>query len=372
MKRPRAIYIHVPFCQTKCAYCAFLSVVVAPDVHERYIDAVAEELKRRAAGLRPRTIYVGGGTPTLLEPRSLERLFAALAETCDLSGLREFTVEANPGALDREKVRTLKRGGVNRVSLGAQTFQDEILQRLGRAHTAEQLRTAVERLRSEGFENISLDLIFGVPGQRIESVAGDVEEVIRLKPAHVSTYCLTVEKGTLIAALIESGSLEPVSDDAQRKMYGRITRRLTRAGFIHYEISNFALPRRRSAHNLAYWRNEPYLGIGLGAVSYDGAVRSANTRDIEKYCRGLFGPGESEELPARKAAQEALILGLRLTGGISTQALYSRTGFKLEDLLNDDVRDLIERGFLLWNGKRLRLARKALFVSDEILQHFLD
>jgi len=372
MARPRAIYIHIPFCVSKCFYCTFLSFKGRHDLHERYVDAVCEELHRKSFGLRPRTIYIGGGTPTQLAPELLERLFACLARECDLTGLREFTVEANPGVLDEDKIRALKNGGVNRVSLGAQTFNEELLIQLGRTHTASQTREAVELLRASGFDNISLDLIFGAPGQTIETVKSDIDEIIKLDPLHVSTYCLMVHKETLMGALIESGAMKPVDDEIQREMYGLIIGTLARASFKQYELSNFAKSYRRAKHNLVYWRNEPYLGIGLGAVGYDGASRYTNTRDIEEYVGGRFDPAESETLPPRKAAQEALILALRLTKGVSCQDFVSRTGFNLDDFINDPVRRFIEQGFLSWNGRRLKLTRKAYFVSDEILQHFLD
>jgi len=372
MADPRAIYIHIPFCGSKCAYCDFLSMPASEEVRARYVDRLIEEIDRRAHGLRPRTLYIGGGTPTALGAETLARLFGALASRLDLTGLREFTVEANPATVDAGVASVLVAGGVNRVSIGAQSFAPGTLSVLGRAHGPEDTRIAVDVMRAAGIDNISIDLIYGVPGQTLEGAAADVVATLALRPFHVSAYCLSVHEETPLAHQLAEGRLSPVPDETQREMYVMICRRFERAGFKQYEISNFALTRWRSKHNMTYWRNDLYLGLGLGAVSYDGRTRSTNTRELGDYLDGRFGPQESETLPARRRAQQTLILALRLVRGIAEQDVIRRTGSPLEEFLSEEVRRFISSGHLLHQGGRLRLARKSLFVADEILQAFLD
>jgi len=372
MAVPRAIYVHLPFCLKKCAYCDFLSFPATTETRKRYVDRLLQELSIKAAGWRPRTLYVGGGTPTSIGPELMGQLLEGFRRILDLSGLREFTVEANPATVDDAMVQVLMASPVDRISLGAQSFQAETLAVLGRLHGPADVVHAAGLFKSRGLENLSLDLIYGVPGQTVEMALADVSCALQVEPRHVSAYCLSVHEGTPLERELTAGRLTLVSDEAQKTMYGAISRTLARANFRHYEISNFALPGFHSKHNLVYWRNEPYLGIGLGAVSYDGRTRSTNTRKMEDYLDGRFDPEQAETLSDRRRAQETLIMALRLLRGISQQDFLRRTGFELSTFMNAEVLRFVESGHLLFSEGRLRLARKSLFVADEILQAFLD
>ncbi|HXG09234.1 MAG TPA: radical SAM family heme chaperone HemW [Gemmataceae bacterium] len=332
---PRAAYVHVPFCAHRCVYCDFAIAVGQDDQIDRYLDALAAELATLAEPQPVQTLFLGGGTPTHLDARRLERLLGLLRHWFLLSPGHEFSVEANPGTLDADKVAVLADHGVNRVSLGAQSFQPELLHRLGRDHTPADVPRAVECVRRR-IEQVSLDLIFGVPGQTLHAWRDDLARALALGPDHVSTYGLTYEKGTPLWKQRQRGQVQPLDEEAELALYACAIDTLEAAGFEHYEISNFARPGRRCRHNQVYWANHAYFGFGMGAARYINGRRELNRRDLYGYIRRVLA-GESpvlqaEELSPEERARETLALGLRRAEGVERTAFREQTGFELDAL----------------------------------------
>ena len=325
-KRPLGLYIHIPFCRSKCAYCDFYSLPHGEEAFKRYAAAVKRHLTETApsaAGHQVDTIYFGGGTPTLLGHRLLLDILDTIARKYDVAKDAEITLEANPESAQEWRVlRKLRRGGFNRLSLGAQSADDEILRSIGRVHTWEQVGSAVAAARRAKWENLSLDLIYGLPGQTMERWQDTVERALALEPEHLSCYGLKVEEGTPLWARRDSADLP--DDDQQADMYLWMVERLAAAGYGQYEISNFARPGRQSRHNRKYWRMEEYAGFGPGAHSDFGEVRYAYARDLGAYMEGVehgtLRVSESETLPARERDTEYIMLSLRTVEGISQYA----------------------------------------------------
>jgi oxygen-independent coproporphyrinogen-3 oxidase len=291
------LYVHIPFCRHKCFYCDFASYAGREGSMARYTDALKAELERRAVPLAgrygpPRTVYLGGGTPTALPETLMARLLAAIRRSLFPSGGAgplEFTVEANPGTVDASYLSMLRQSGVSRISFGVQSFDDSLLRRIGRIHTAVQAEEAFRAARQAGFANISLDLMYGLPGQTLDDLRDSVEKAVALGPDHISIYGLQVEEGTVFFRERESGRLTLPTEQEAEEMYDFMTRRLPEAGYARYEISNFARPGFESRHNLSYWQDVPYLGIGAAAHSYLAGVRYENERELSAYlepCRG--------------------------------------------------------------------------------------
>ena len=373
---PRAAYVHIPFCSHKCGYCDFASLAGVDHLADRYLSALEREIE--AALVEPHevdTIFVGGGTPTRLDAPSLARLTTMIRRWLILAPGGEWTVEANPGTLDTAKADVLAEAGVDRVSLGAQSFQADLLRVLERDHGRRHVEQALELVRPR-FARWSLDLIFGVPGSTIDTWRADLEIALGLGPAHLSCYGLVFEKGTALWHERQSGRVEPVDEDTERTMYEWTIERLGAAGLDMYEISNFAVPGHESRHNLAYWSNDAYFGFGVGAARYLRGVRSVNTRDINAYLRriesGMPATGPTEELSAEDRARETAILMLRRTRcGIERSDFELRTGFDLDSLALDTITRYQMRGLLEDNGRRVRLSHEGLFVADQILCDFL-
>lgn len=324
------IYIHIPFCKSRCIYCDFFSTT-ALDRRKDYVDALIREWQQRKAETSDpiRTIYLGGGTPSLLESSDLQRLLSVLP----VSTANEITLECNPSDLTPEKASAWRAMGINRLSIGVQSFCDTLLRRIGRRHTAEQARLAVKTAQAAGFDNISIDLIYALPmpadtdtATALEVVQNDVEEALQLNIQHISTYCLTFEDNTPLSQMLLRGEVVETDEDTENTMYDWITARLAQAGFEHYEVSNFALPSRYSQHNSNYWNNTPYIGLGAGAHSYDGHNRSWNPDDLEAYIRGVQSESlvrETEHLSAIDRYNEMIMLGLRTDVGILYSALHA-------------------------------------------------
>jgi oxygen-independent coproporphyrinogen III oxidase len=373
---PRAAYVHIPFCSHKCGYCDFASLAGVDHLADRYLSALEREIE--AALVEPQevdTIFVGGGTPTRLDAPSLARLTTMIRRWLILAPGGEWTVEANPGTLDTAKADVLAEAGVDRVSLGAQSFQADLLRVLERDHGRRHVEQALELVRPR-FARWSLDLIFGVPGSTIDTWRADLEIALGLGPAHLSCYGLVFEKGTALWHERQSGRVEPVDEETERTMYEWTIERLGAAGLDMYEISNFAVPGHESRHNLAYWSNDAYFGFGVGAARYLRGVRSVNTRDINAYLRriesGMPATGPTEELSAEDRARETAILMLRRTRtGIERSDFELRTGFDLDSLALDTITRYQMRGLLEDNGRRVRLSHEGLFVADQILCDFL-
>ncbi len=368
---PRSAYIHVPFCAHKCGYCDFASLAGVDHLADRYLDALLSELSRLGSPQPVDTIFIGGGTPTRLTARQLERLLEGARRWLPLNPGGEWTVEANPGTLDAEKVAVLAEGGVNRVSLGAQSFHQPLLNVLERNHDPEDVPRAVELVR-ERFERWSLDLIFGVPGSELSHWESDLERALSLGPEHLSCYGLVYEKGTALWKQWDAGQVRSVDEEIERAMYAHTIDRLNGAGLQQYEISNFSRPGQESLHNLVYWANDAYFGLGVGAARYVEGVRASNTRDILGYITRIESGGDPtgprEQLEPEARARETAVLMLRRTQvGLERDDFRHRTGLELNTLAGEAIRKHQAAGLLEDDGRRLRLTHEGLFLADTVL-----
>ena len=370
---PRAAYVHVPFCAHKCGYCDFASLAGADHLADRYLDALEREMAMATEGI-PRPvdmIFIGGGTPTRLDADQLDRLLRMTRRWFPLELGGEWTVEANPGTLDEAKADVLADGGIDRVSLGAQSFHVELLKALERNHGPEEVERALEFVRPR-FPRWSLDLIFGVPGSTPDQWRLDLETAISLGPTHLSCYGLVYEKGTALWKQRNAGDVRAVDEEDERTMYAHTIDRLDSEGLNIYEISNFARPGQESRHNLVYWTNDAYFGVGLGAARYVRGVRSTNTRDLPAYLRrldaGLDATGPTETLGLEERARETAVLMLRRTDtGLIRSDYALRTQFDFDALLGEQTRRWVGRGLLEDDGGRVRFTREGLFLADTVL-----
>ncbi len=371
---PRAAYIHVPFCAHRCGYCDFTLVAGRDDLIEDYLQAMAMQLATLGHPRSVETLFIGGGTPTHLSHDQLNDLIVMLREWFLLVDDYEFSIEANPYDLDDAKIDLLSQLGVNRVSLGAQSFDADVLKILERDHTGKQIDDVVSYL-SPRIPNVSLDLIFGVPGQTTDLWKQTLGHAIDLKPAHISTYGLTFEKGTSFWGRQLKGELLPPSDERQRTMYGDAMDLLADARYEQYEISNFARPGFRCRHNEVYWRGLPYFGFGPGAASYIDHRRELNHRSVTSWLRrvleGESPLGESEQLPPEDRARELIILALRRVQGIDREQFRKSTGLQLDDFAGTTVRRHVDSGLLEDNGQTVRLTRSGRFLADSVVVDFL-
>lgn len=370
-----ALYVHIPYCRSKCRYCDFASVQVDGSV-PAYLDALSMEATESSRIRQPiETVYVGGGTPTVLPRREIARLFELLGKHFDISSDAEITVEANPCSLGPETAKTLAGCGVNRVSLGAQSFVDTELGFLGRLHVAADILRCVSLLRDTGIENICIDLIFAIPGQTHESWRHSLSKAIELKPRHVSAYCLTFEPSTPLWQSLQNGSVEKRSDDEELELYEIARDTLIQNGYEHYEVSNFALPGKRSRHNMVYWSNEEYLGLGAGAVSYIDGVRVANMRGPAEYIRAMKANGraacEIEEIPVRMQAIETMIQQLRMKDGIDCSAFKERFAIHPRELFDGAFDELVELGLLEHTPDTIRSTIKGWHLANEVALRIL-
>jgi oxygen-independent coproporphyrinogen-3 oxidase len=371
---PRAAYVHVPFCAHHCGYCDFAVAVGNDSYMELYVDAVAAELATLETPQPVQTIFIGGGTPTYLSAQQLERLLSAVRRWLILADDGEFTVEANPGTLDAVKVAMLADHGVNRVSLGAQSFHPHLLKVLERDHTPADVPRAVDCIR-KCIPFVSLDLIFGVPAQTLREWMDDLELALALEPDHVSTYGLTYEKGTRLWKQRRRGELQSLDEEAELALYLHALDRLAATGFEHYEISNHALPGRRSRHNQVYWANHAYFGFGMGAARYILGRRELNTRDLQTYLRrALAGEAptfQSETLEPEPRARETMAVQLRRSEGIDRRSFREQTNFELDALAGAALAQHVELGLLEDDGVRVYLTRKGKCVADAVVRNLL-
>jgi len=376
------LYVHIPFCVRKCLYCDFYSLptgkgalpgrLAQPDAHDAslFLDALAREFKQLPDHFVPDTIFIGGGTPTELSDRDFQWLLDLVASTVDLSRVTEWSCESNPGTLTAAKARMMREAGVNRVSLGVQSFNSAALEFLGRIHSAEEAEAGYHLLRDHGFTNINLDLMYGVPGVPIETVESDVRKLIELSPDHAACYCLIFEDGTPLTELRNKGFVKEVDDDRELDQYTRVRDLLGAAGYRHYEISNFSRPGRECRHNLLYWGPGEYIGCGPSAHSHWQGKRFGNIRNLDQYCDHML-KGEStrafeEQLDPAARAREALVMGLRRLEGISRDQFRADTAFDYRELCGDSLSWLCEEGLLEEKDNRLRLTARGLFVSDGV------
>jgi len=366
----RSAYIHVPFCAHRCGYCDFTLITDRDDLITNYLLALERELQNLQHPGLLNTLYLGGGTPSYLQPDQLRRLFALLRRWFDLAADAEFTFEANPIDLDQQKISVLKDAGVNRISLGVQSFHAEALRMLERDHTPYDIHLVHERLQQQ-IPNISFDLIFAVPGQSISIWSETLDEAIALGPRHISTYCLTYEKGTAFWSRRKHGSLHQTSDDTEREMYALAIEKLQNSDYEHYEVSSFARSGCRSRHNQIYWQDRPYYGFGPGAARYLDGVRQTNHRSVTTWIKKVLSTGaaimESVQLDPEERAIERLLLGLRQRDGIDVNQFATETGLEIMQLRPAVINDHLTSGMLELNENRLRLTEEGLFFADSVI-----
>ena len=372
------VYVHLPFCACRCSYCDFFSTLQLADAGTSYVEAVVAEARLRRGelcGAQVKTLYLGGGTPSQLPLPLLSRLIDGLRESLDLSVVEEFTVEANPDDVTPKWCAAVAALGVNRVSMGVQSFEDQILRLIGRRHTARQAMDAVANLREAGISNISIDLIFGLPGQTVASWTVSVEQAIALKPQHISAYGLTYEEGTRLWRQREQGEVVEVPEEQCLEMYRVLVDELQAAGYEHYEISNFALPDYHSRHNSSYWDNTPYLGLGAAAHSYDGKVRRWNPHDLRQYMDKVLAGElacELEELSRSERYDERVMLGLRTARGVDAERLRMDFGDVAWRYFIREVARHVEAGNLrVTEDGRYVLTRDGIMLSYSIIRDLM-
>ncbi len=373
--RPLSVYVHLPFCTRKCTYCDFNSRPASPETRACYLEALHTELDRRAetlGGFFVQTIFFGGGTPTIYKAEQLVSLLDAIAARFEVDPDAEISCEANPETVDALKLQALRDGGFNRLSLGAQSFDNRELKLLGRGHTSEDIVRAARAARGAGFENLSLDLIYALPGQTLAGWTQTLRQALSLRPEHLSAYGLELAEGTPLAAAAEAGEITPVAEEEHLAMRETTGRLCAEAGLLRYEISNYARPGFQCRHNITYWRNDPYVGLGAGAWSYLEGVRSTNRSEPEDYIAAVTAGGGvreySEQLDPDDALAEALMMGLRMTDGVRLDVLRERYGPERVAEVLASARPLAEMGLLEIN-ERIRLTDAGEPLHGEICVH---
>lgn len=379
---PRALYIHIPFCTNKCHYCDFTSYVLKGQPVDAYLDALEREMVLTAEALPPeeiRTVFVGGGTPTVLTPPQMERFLSSVKRHFPIHPDAEFTMEANPGTTDLEKLQAMRAGGVNRISFGVQSFDNGLLERIGRIHNVDDVYRSIENARTAGFHNLSIDLMFGLPGQTVTQLSDSVAKALALELPHYSLYGLKVEENTLFHVLYERNELPLPPEEDELAMYMLLIDKLMGAGFDHYEISNFAKPGFESRHNITYWRNEPYYGLGAGAHGYARGERHVNIKGIQPYLDAAaqrLPRLETNGVTGEEAMEDFMMVGLRLLDGVRNDdfaaqfagvTIESRFGEPLERLLKQGLIEAVEG-----RGGGYRLSRKGIPLGNEVFGAFIS
>ena len=370
------IYIHIPFCKQRCSYCAFYSTTLY-NIRERYVDALCKEIAMRkeyAGGAPIETIYLGGGTPSTLSMEQLKRICDTVYAAYQVSPVPEVTIECNPDDLTPDFLAQLKQLPFNRISMGVQSFNDTQLKRLGRRHDAAKARQAVANARTAGYSNISIDLIFALPGSTIDEWEHDLESAIALRPDHLSAYNLTYEEGTPMHRALERGDFTELSEEDNITQFQMLISRLKEAGYRHYEISNFALPGRESRHNSSYWNDTPYIGCGAAAHSYNGTSRGWNIADIQEYIKGIENGNpvfEIEELTEEERYNDTILTRLRTAEGIPLEWMKKKFGKRLNDYMQSAAEKEIAFGNLKAENGHLSLSEKGIFISDAVIRELI-
>lgn len=374
-KRPTSAYVHIPFCTQICFYCDFSKVFIKNQPVDDYLDHLMQEVAAYEIGPL-KTLYIGGGTPTALSTVQLDRLLTGLEDLLDLSELEEFTIEANPGDLTAEKIQVLKNSRVNRVSLGVQTFDDKMLKKIGRSHTEKDIYDNIDRLKAAGLTNISIDLIYALPGQTMEDVRINVKKALGLDIPHLSLYSLILENHTVFMNRMRRGRLHLPQEDTEAEMFDYIIEELGKNGYEHYEISNFSRPGYYSRHNLMYWDNAEYYGLGAGASGYLDGVRYRNHGPIQHYLKAVkegLPRVHEEHLSLREQMEEEVFLGLRKKWGISMSVFEDKFSRPFREVYGPVLDDLLAEGLLQVDpdGDRIRMTKKGLFLGDTVAERFI-
>ena len=371
------IYIHIPFCKTRCIYCDFYSTTRS-ELKSQYIRALCRELTERKEYLKREaveTIYFGGGTPSQLSEEDFKEVFKTIEQVYGMREATEITLEANPDDLTEEYIGMLHTLPFNRISMGIQTFDDATLQLLNRRHNATQAIEAVKRCRQAGFQNISIDLIYGLPGETEQRWAQDLQQAVSLDVEHISAYHLIYEEGTPLYKMLQQHSVSQVDEDSSLNFFSTLIDTLSTAGYEHYEISNFCKPGMYSRHNTSYWQGIPYLGCGPSAHSFDGDSREWNVASLNQYLSSIEQrqrQHETEQLNTQTRYNEYIITGLRTMWGISTEELKKKFGDRLSKYCLEQARSYLENGKLELHNDRLKLTREGIFISDGIMSDLLE
>ena len=373
-KNKIGIYVHIPFCKKKCDYCDFISYCGKDDLIEKYVDSVKKEINHVKIKSEITTIYIGGGTPSYIDSKFIVQILEKIKEK-NVAQDAEITIEVNPGTVTQEKLQDYIDCGINRISIGLQTTNDELLKQIGRIHNYEQFLETYKLAKKVGFKNINVDLMLGLPNQRIIDLKESLENVLRLAPKHISVYSLIVEDGTPIANKIKNGKLKLPDDELERNMYWYVKNTLELNGYKHYEISNFAKIGYESRHNLAYWQDKFYLGLGAGAHGYYNQKRVQNPFDIDEYikkCNQKILPFINEEIVDEKAhIEEFCFLGLRMAKGIDKEIFKQKFNTDIENLYGEILPNLEKDGLIINTQKYIYLTSKGMKFGNQVFSEFL-
>lgn len=377
---PKAAYIHIPFCEHICYYCDFNKYVLRGQPVSEYLQALRAEMKTVLRQFPPQeieTIFVGGGTPTVLDHNQMAYFLESVNQSLDPgANTVEFTMEANPGNLDRKKLVLMRKAGVNRLSLGVQAFNDELLSGIGRTHKIADVFRTVELAKEVGFTNISVDLMFRLPGQTMETLKESLRVASALDIQHISIYSLQIEPRTIFYNRMRKGTLQLPDEDEEADMFQVILDTLEKNGLRQYEISNFARSGYESRHNQVYWQNEDYYGFGAGAHSYINGVRRVNAGWTKKYIRLIRENGiafvDEHSVNLREKMEDEMFLGLRKAEGISKRHFEERFGQRIDDVFGDAVDRLLQRNLLVEEGDRIFLTKQGVFLGNEVFQEFIS
>lgn len=370
------LYIHIPFCVKKCAYCDFLSGPSDEESREKYIELLCAEIdacRGKVEEYQVSTIFFGGGTPSILRGDQIEKIMSKLREVFVFTKNAEISMEMNPGTVTEEKLAAYKKAGINRLSIGLQSVHDEELKLLGRIHTYEEFLHSYEMARKVGFENVNIDLISAIPGQTVESWAESLRTIVSLEPEHISAYSLIIEEGTPFYEKYGEGSGSDLlpSEEDEREMYWQTKQILHEAGYERYEISNYAKDGRECRHNIGYWERTPYLGFGIGAASLFEETRYANPSNIEEYKISFDEKFKAEKLSTEERMEEFMFLGLRMMKGISQEKFSVEFGVNIEEVYGEQIEKLKKLELLEENGDRIYLTEKGIDISNSVFVEFM-
>lgn len=373
----KSVYIHIPFCQQICHYCDFTKFFYNEKLATEYIEALSNEINTNVNGTKNivDTIYIGGGTPTALNMDQLRSLMKIINEKFDVEGCQEYTIEANPGEFEEEKIELIKEYGVNRISLGVQVFDDKMLEELGRLHKVEDVYKTINQLQQHGFSNISIDLIYGLPNQTVEQFEKSLNEAVSFDLPHYSTYSLQIEPKTVFYQRHKKGKLHRPPQEAEVQMFKVLKKTMLANGVNQYEISNFAKTGFESQHNLTYWNNDYYYGFGAGAHGYLPGKRTGNIKPLPAYVKEAMNSGRpilsTDDIGMKEMVEEEMFLGLRKMDGINKSQFKDKFGFSYETLYKEPVSLLIQKGWLFEDEQNLRLTEQGVLFGNEVFEKFL-
>lgn len=366
-----SIYIHIPFCKSKCLYCDFLSYGGREAYIEPYINALIDEIRSFKCEKNVKSIYIGGGTPSIIDQKYIQNIMGELYACFKIKDDAEITIEANPGTVDFEKLSVYRKAGINRISFGLQSCNNDLLKKIGRIHTFEEFEHSFKSARKAGFENINCDIMFSLPGQTPEDYFDTIKGVTDLKPEHISAYSLIIEEGTPFYDMYNNGQFKMPDEDADRYMYHRGTDLLEEKGYFRYEISNYAKSGRQCQHNIVYWRRDEYKGFGLGAASLVDEVRLKNTESLSDYIQGNY-VCEKEQLTLIDEQEEFMFLGLRCIEGVSEKDFLKCFGVTIDSVYGKQIEEMVKQGLMERCDGRIFLTEKGLDLANMVFVEFMQ